>query len=125
MNAKPMESITSLIEDQLNIAVASALTKVLDGNMTDKPELMYLAPALDGSGMLRLNVNDEEGKVASYRFQGAALIIDPMALVAELQCDMDNEDGEIGDDARADYRAVIAKMREACDAMESILGGGD
>jgi hypothetical protein len=125
MNGQAMNSITSLIEDQLNIAVASALEKVLDGNMLEKADLMYLTPALDGSGMLELIVNDEDGQVSSPRFQGAKLIIDPMALVTELKESIVGEGGEPDDDVRNEYRATIARMREACDALESMLGAGD
>lgn len=116
-----MDVISSLIEDQLDIAVASAMTKMLDGEMSDKASMMYLTPSLDASGQLQLNVNDENGEVTSARFQGASLVIDPMALVSELEEDITANGGELEDVTVSDYRAAITRMRETCDALEAIL----
>lgn len=123
MNDKTMESITSFIEKKLDSAVANSVVSLIKGRLSEKADLMYLAP--NDSGMLRLVVHDWSGKITSTDMKEPALVIDPMQLVVELKDSIAGNCGEPGAEITDKYRATIARMREACDAMESMLGRDD
>lgn len=119
MNDKTMESITSFIEEKLDIAVADSVVRLINGRLSDKDDLMYLTP--DDNGMLRLVVNDFAGNITSTDMNEPALVIDPMQLLVELKDSIAGNCGEPSAEAKAQYLAAIYRMEETCLALRMLL----